>query len=410
MNRWLPALWVLVACDPRSLVPPPPDGPPPAVDGDVAFHTCPMHPSIQQPGPGSCPICGMYLTPVSKAELEKGAVRVDAGRRAKFGIATSVVGLRAMSREVELPAVVSFDRARVAEVTPRVSGFLEEVAVGVVGERVREGQVLVRLYAPDAVAALDDLARAQAATDAGAVRRAGAARQRLLRWGFADSDLAAVLAGTLDAEKLPLRAPRGGVIIEQGALTGAMVSPGQTLFRIADLREVSLDVAVPVDDLSLLPVGAEVRVRSGGGEPRTGKVSAINPSIDAATRTARVRVDVQNTDGGLLPDQWATVTVSPPQGERLAVPEGAVVYTGPRQVVFVDEGSDLLVPREVTTGLRHDGYVEVLTGVQAGEAVVTSGNFLVAADSRLKRGGEADLSPPPEAGHDHAADHPPETP
>lgn len=395
MRRAFLFLPLLFACDPRTLLNPPAAEQPAAQAGpnDVAYYTCPMHPSIRQPGPGSCPLCGMTLTPVLNSELQSGAVTVDAERRKRFGIATEPVGRRTMGATLELPAVVAWDESRLADVTLKVSGWIASEAVGASGVRVRAGQVLFTLYSPELVAAQDDLLRATASVQRGEVEaadRARAARLRLTRWGMTDAQLDAVLGSGTVLENVPVVAPISGFVLEKTALVGAMVSPGQTIYRIGDASRVWLEASVPAAQLFQVTPGMAVDVRVPGvAEPRAAKVALTYPTLDPATRTARVRVELENTDGALRPDQWATLEVTLDVQDRLVVPESAVIYTGPRRMVFVDTGADKLEPRDITTGVKADGFVEVLTGLKEGDLVVTAGNYLVAADSRLKRGGEA---------------------
>lgn len=400
LPRMLALLPLLLGCDPRTLLNPPYVAPADlevvalaAGPNDVAYHTCPMHPSIRQPGPGSCPICGMTLLPVLTSELQSGAVLVDSTRRERFGIATEPVTRRSMGATLELPAVVAWDQSRLADVTLKVSGWVESEAVGAPGVHVRAGQTLFSLYSPELVAAQDDLLRATTSDqrgESGAGERAVAARLRLTRWGMTDGQLDSVLERGTVLENVPILAPISGFVLEKTTLVGAMVSPGQTIYRIGDTSRVWLEASVPEAQLALFRPGLLVDVYLPGvEEPRSAKITLTYPTVDPATRTARVRVELQNSDGALRPDQWATLKVRLDVKDRLVVPESAVIYTGPRRMVFVDTGEDRLEPRDVTIGVKAGGYVEVLTGLKEGDMVVTAGNYLVAADSRLKQGGEA---------------------
>lgn len=363
---------------------------------EVAYYTCPMHPSIQQPGPGSCPICGMTLTPVTHAELATGAVRVDAQRRGQFGIELEAAAVRHMGSSLQVPAVVGWDPDGLSDVTVRASGWVKQVN-GAPGESVRSGQVLFTLFSPELVAAQDDLLRATTAAadgDASAAARRDAARLRLTRLGLAGSEIDAIVREGHTTEEVPVRAPHGGIVLDRTVVEGGMVSPGQTLYRLGDLSTVWVEGAVPEDQVGALAAGQAVDVSATGLDaPLRGTVERVLSQVDATTRTARVRVTVRNPDGKLRPDQWATLRVDIDGGDHLSVPESAILYTGPRRVVFVDTGDDLLAPRDVVTGMKSDGYVEILDGLAPGELVVRAGNFLVAADSRLKKGGQT--------GHQH---------
>lgn len=349
--------------------PPAPEAPTEVAAGVV--YTCPMHPSIHQDHPGSCPICGMTLTPIAKGDP---AVHVDATRRARFGIAVTPAETRTLAETRALPAVVTWDADRVVEVSSRVAGWAKRVR-GAPGARVAAGEALYAVYAPELVVAQADWL----AAPAGPLR--DATRQRLLRWGVAPATLDQIATSGAPLDDVPMLAPRGGVVLERGVVDGAAIGAGQSLYRIGDPSRVWVEVALPAD----VPVGVGQAVTvTAGAVTVPAAIDAILPEVDAVTRTVRARIGVDNPDGALRPDAWATVTVALPAAPQLAVPEAAVVYTGPRRLVFVDEGDDRLVPREVEVGRTVDGWVEILGGLKAGEPVVTAGTFLVAADARLR--------------------------
>lgn len=384
------ALLLLPACD-RG--PTPPDAhaghgeagaaPADAAHGDaddIAFYTCPMHPSVQQPGPGSCPICGMPLTPVPRASLDRGTVTVDEARRRRFGIDVEAAAPRVMADRLRLPAVVAWDPSRVRDVSSRVGGWVSGLTAAP-GDPVARGAVLYRLYSPELVAAQGEWL----AAPEGPTR--DAARDRLRRWGVSEGVLAEVARDGQPLEQVPFTAPAGGVVLERSVVEGGTVAAGQALFRLADAGRVWVEGAVPEAELASVRAGQAAWVRVDGlPAPLPGKVDRVLPTLDPSTRTARVRVVLENPDGALRADQWATLELERGAAERLAVPETAVLYTGPRRVVFVQEGADDFSPREVEVGLRADGWVEITKGLVAGEKVVRSGTFLVAADSRLKQG------------------------
>lgn len=359
----IPLLLALLACS----VPVPTSDPAPTVAAEARY-TCPMHPSVVADHPGSCPICGMTLVPVQEGV----GVHLDEARRAELGVAVTAATIEELHPVLRLPAVVAWDREHLAEVSTRVAGWARQVAVAEVGERVRAGQALFWLDSPEVAVTASDLAAAERENSPDGSARASAARERLRRWGLPTvrDGLAAVSA------------PRSGVIVEASVLEGASVSPGTTLYRIADPARVWLEARLP--EGRAVPDGADVRVETPGAPPRAGRVVRVDPTVDPTSRTRTLRIAADNADGALLPDAWATVLVTLPGGPRLVVPESAVLYTGPRRVVFVDAGEDGLVPREVEIGETAFGKVEIRDGLTEGEKVVSEGGFLVAADSRLR--------------------------
>jgi len=176
------------------------------------------------------------------------------------------------------------------------------------------------------------------------------------------------------------------VVVEKNVVEGASVQPGMTLFRIAGLDRVWVEAEVYESELPLVEVGQEAVVTFPylPGVERRGTVAFLYPYLDPATRTGRVRVELPNPDGALKPDMFAHVTLVRDLGEKLVVPEQAVLYAGPRSFVFVDLGEGRLKPQQVQTGRKDDGWLEILSGLEEGDVIVTSGNFLIAAESRLK--------------------------
>jgi Cu(I)/Ag(I) efflux system membrane fusion protein len=219
---------------------------------------------------------------------------------------------------------------------------------------------------------------------------AQAARQRLSLWDIAASDIDAIARAGRPLEALPIRAIASGVLTEKNVVRGSAFQAGQVLFRIASLDPIWIIASVSQQDAGLVRVGMATVIRDPyrGGVSRRGRVAFVYPSLDSATRTAEVRIVARNPDGALRPQTFVDVELETPRVERLVVPESAVLPTGERHVVFVDLGDGRLAPREVQVGARTGGYYEVISGLRPGEIVVTSGNFLVAAESKLRSAGQ----------------------
>jgi membrane fusion protein, copper/silver efflux system len=357
------------------------------VDDSIEYWTCPMHPSVHAAGPGQCPICGMTLTPVTKAQKASGAVTVDAERRAWLGIELAPAERRTLAPSLRAVGEVMWDESRLTDVTLKVGGWVRELVANATGQSVRRGQTLLTLYSPDLLVAQEDLLAA--ATDPAGASHVESARRRLRLWDVTDKQIDAVLASGKPMEAVPILAPSSGEVIEKDVVEGAAVEPGTRLYRIGNLDEVWVEAVVPEADLASVRQGQPVRVGLEGSEPRDGTIALILPSLESETRSGRVRVELDNKDGVLRPGQWVTVELALPGGDALVVRDTAVMFTGPRRVVFVAGAGDALVPRTVQTGRKGEGWVEILSGVEEGEQVVVSGNFLVAADSRLRAGEDA---------------------
>jgi Cu(I)/Ag(I) efflux system membrane fusion protein len=215
---------------------------------------------------------------------------------------------------------------------------------------------------------------------------AAAAERKLLLLGLAPRQLADLKQRGAPVEDLPIASPASGFVIEKDVVEGAAVEPGQRLYRIAALDEVWVEAAIYEADLPYVAVGQRARVTLPYGPTRelTGEVAAVYPYLDPASRTGKVRIALPNKDLALKPEMYADVTIERALGPRLVVPVSAVVYTGRRRLVFVDAGDGRLRPQEVTLGARADDRVEVTAGLAAGETIVTEGDFLVAAESRIR--------------------------
>jgi Cu(I)/Ag(I) efflux system membrane fusion protein len=211
--------------------------------------------------------------------------------------------------------------------------------------------------------------------------------QRLRNWDIDDADLADLKAGQGAKQSLPLRARADGVVIEMLARAGMRFMPGETLFQIADLSNVWIVARVFELDIGFVRPGQEaaVSVAAYPGRRFNGRVTFVYPTVEPETRTARIRIELPNTDGLLKPDLYGTVGIK--TGEDMvsvAIPESAVLDSGKRQLVLIDLGGGTFEPREVELGARGDGYVEVVKGLAAGQQVVVNGNFLIDAESNLK--------------------------
>lgn len=374
-----------------------------AAAGDVAYYTCSMHPQVHADHPGPCPICGMPLIPVTHEEQQAGVITVDEGRRALLGIRTAKAVEAPLSLDVRAEGRLVVDETRVHDVTLKVAGYVTDLKVNSTGQRVRTGDVMFTMYSPELYAAEQEylIARSnrtvlhpEAGSDANAGSGVGdalvvASATKLRLLGVSAEQLRAIVAAGAPIERLAVRAPASGVVMEKAIVQGDAVTAGQRVFRIADLDQIWVEAEVYEADLARITKGqpASITLAYLPGRTFEGTVAFVYPYLDPARRSGRVRVVLPNQGLELKPDMFATVAFTLPQGNRLQIPASAVVYTGPRRVVFVDLGEGRLVPKEVTIGARSGDSVEVLSGIAVGDLVVTSGNFLVAAESRVRSGG-----------------------
>jgi len=361
---------------------------------DVDHYTCSMHPSVKQPGPGKCPICGMDLIPVTREQQNAGVVLIDEHRRQLIGVRTAPVAEGPRRRSFRALGRVTYDESTLTDVTLKVRGFITRLLVNETGQHVARGQTLLTLYSPDLYSAEQDFllasrgataASADAAEGSRAPAFARAARKRLDLLGLSGAQIEAILARGEPEENSAVASPASGFVIEKNIVEGAAVEPGMRLLRIAALDRVWVEADVYEADLARVRVGQPARVTLDylPGKSYDAKVAFVYPYLESGARTGRVRIELPNKAGELRPGMYASVELGSDVGSRLEVPVAAVVYTGPRRLVFVDLGEGRFSPREIQVGSEADGMYEVLSGLAAGEVVATSGVFLIAAEARI---------------------------
>jgi membrane fusion protein, copper/silver efflux system len=325
---------------------------------------------------------GMDYIPVYDGEdSDDGSVTVSPGKLQRTGVRTTEAVLAPLAATLRAPGLVELDERRISVISLRADAFIETVADVTTGSMIREGAPLVTLYSPEIAAAL-----AQFLTD---VRSEGrlreGARQRLENLGVPGEVIDRIATEGQTTVSIPIMAPRSGVVLERMAVEGMMSVAGETLFRIADTSTVWVIAEVPESALMDIATGAEVRVSFQGlaGAPMVGRIDTIYPELDIMTRTGKLRIELPNPDGRLRANMFAYVEIMLGQTPVVQVPEGAVIDTGDRQVVILDLGDGRFQPTPVTLGGRGGGMVEIITGVAAGDRVVSSATFLIDAESNL---------------------------
>ncbi|MGA9521701.1 MAG: efflux RND transporter periplasmic adaptor subunit [Myxococcaceae bacterium] len=354
---------------------------------EVAHYTCPMHPSVKQASPGQCPMCGMDLVPVTKGELHSGVIIVDDARRQRIGVKTAQVTREPLDLAIRALGRITWDETRLEDVTLRVKGWIKDLRVSATGVPVRKGQVLFSLYSPELYSAQQEFLLAKrSAGEHGDPTLLEASRRRLRLWGVSEAQIDVIAEKGEPLEHVPFLSPASGYVIEKDVVEGAAVEPGMKLFRIVPLDRVWVEADVYEADLPHVKVGqtATVTLPFLPGRKFEGKVKYVYPYLEGATRTGKIRLELPNQDLELKPDMYADITFHRDLGERLLVPASAVIYTGPRRIVFIDLGEGRFKPQEVQLGVRGADAFEVLGGLNEGDVVVTSGNFLIAAESRLR--------------------------
>jgi Cu(I)/Ag(I) efflux system membrane fusion protein len=329
---------------------------------------------------------GMDYIAVYEGDDEDGSsVRMTPGKVQRIGVKTEIAQRRSISVPVRAPGTIQLDERRIAVISLRSEAFIDSVENVTTGTMVREGQPLMRLFSPLMAAAASDYATLLSLkSDAKTLH---GAKQRLLNLAAPPS----LLADIERTREVPLTftwtAPRNGIVLERNVVPGMRVMPGEVLFRIADHTAVWALIDVAERDLGAIAAGQSVavRARSYPDKTFTGKVALVYPHLMASTRTVRVRVELPNQDGLLLPDMYAEAEIETGNAKPvLAVPEDAVIDSGDRRLVILDRGEGRFEPRAVEVGRRGAGYAEIRSGIAEGDVVVTSANFLIDAESNLK--------------------------
>lgn len=352
----------------------------------------------------------------STGALIRGPVRLTRQQEQALGVVITRVRRETLSRTIRTVGQIQAAEPNIADVTPKIDGFVEELYVDFTGETVRRGQPLLTLYSPLLVAAQEELLTA-AGLAARLDREAGeawdnaqamleAARRRLAYWDITAEQIERIERTGEVSKTLTLVAPVSGIVLDKDVVAGQRVMPGMRLYRIADLRRVWVEGEVFEQDLQFVHAGsqAHIEVAAYPGVHLMGEVSFVYPTVDERSRTNRVRVTVNNPDLRLKPGMYATVFFDAEIGtDVLTVPVDAVIVTGERNIVFVHLADGTLLPQEVVLGPRGGDRVVILQGLDEEEIVVASANFLVDAESRLATTG-ASMPGMQHAGHGMAVE------
>lgn len=389
---------------------------------------CPMHPQIRSPDPGECPICHMNLEPIPEERAspagtsaapdttsaaptdtptDVAAVTLSTEKQQAVGLATTIVESATLGDRLRVPGVISAPETGLAQVRVRAPGFVEQVAVRQTGVRVRRGQPLAFIYSPEIYRAQEEFIAAMRWSGAesagtsvagGTTELATAARRGLELLGMSAAEIDEIARTGRPIRAIAVRAPAAGFVTRFNAVLGSRAEPEMVLYEIADLSSVWVIASVHERDLGAIQVGTSARFASSGSRATelTGRVDLIEPLLEESTRTTRVRLVVPNRDGRLRPGQFGEVEFELPASAGLFVPRDAVIRTGEHEYVYIATGADRFEPRVVTTGLAREGRIQIVSGLTAGERVVTRGSFMLDSESRLQASLAA--APPPASG------------
>jgi len=333
-----------------------------------------------------------------KTIAEVPSLQIPPEKQQLIGVKTVAVSLKPMEKVIRTVGRIEYDERRLATVNTKVEGWIERLYVDYTGKYVKKGGALAEIYSPELFATQQEFINLvkwsktqntegfgkMLAQDAQQILEA--ARERLRLWDITDSQIKKIEESGKPIRTLTIYSPVSGYIVQKMALQGMRVMPGEKLFDVADLSTVLVIADIYEYELPLIKMGdtAKINLSYFPGKEFFSTIDLIYPTLSEETRTTKVRFTIPNPDGALKPNMYTDVQVKIDLGTKLAIPAEAVIDTGERHVVYVDKGGGNFEPREVALGLKGDGMVEVIRGLNAGERVVSAANFLIDSEAKLK--------------------------
>jgi len=396
---------------------------------DVDYYTCTMHPSVKSQDPNAkCPICSMDLVPVKRkgaapaltvaqgsnqAQMEimpgmppsattnateqPSEFTVPVERQQQIGVTYEKIEKRPFALTIRAVGLVASDKQRRWDYVTRVDGYVEKLFVFSPGEIVERDAPLLTIYSPDLLTTENeflDVLKTRDETQSKGDRvvlestqhLVDSAKRRLRLWNITDAQIAELEKTRQPQETLTLNSPFIGIVQALGVDQGRRVMAGDRLVEIVDLSIVWVWAQFYENELAMLKKGLPVSISTSAypGETFPGKVSVVDPFLSDASRTGRVRIDVDNPDLKLRPEMYVNSELKLDLGEGLAVPVPAVLPTGQHDIVFVDRGAGKLEPRFVQLGRKFGQFYQILDGLKENDRVVTSANFLIDAEAKVQ--------------------------
>ncbi len=362
---------------------------------EPAIWTCSMHPQIRMEEPGKCPICGMDLIPLQTtgsgdASIDPNAIQLSAEAAALASVQTTVVSRQDPVKEVRLYGTIQVDERLSQSQTSHVSGRIEKLFVTFTGENVRRGQPLATIYSPELLNAQQELIEAVKMQDLQPALLE-AVREKLRLWKLTDEQIARIEQSGKVSPLIDVVATTSGIVIAKNVNQGDYVNTGTVLFDVANLSQVWALFDAYESDLPFLKVGDRVAytLESLPGKTFSGRISFINPILDPATRTAKVRVETANPRMELKPEMYANAHIQASlkqYNNEVVIPKSAVLWTGKRSIVYVkqpDTETPAFLLREIELGPSLGDAFVVLSGINDGDEIVTNGAFTIDASAQL---------------------------
>lgn len=348
-------------------------------------YVCPMHPEItSKMADENCPICGMQLVAVENINSQENVVTISPAVMNSLGVRTAAVASKTIHRLVSSVGYVAENENKIRTIALRAEGWIERLVVKSVGERVKKGDLLFEVYSPSLVNAQEEYLQALQSRNESLV---DASRQRLSAMGVSNSQIESVANARQVQQYIKIHAPQDGAVSDLSIREGMFVAPSQPILSLVDLSSVWLVADVFERQAAWIKVGqkAEATLPFMPEKSWMGQVEYIYPSLDAKTRSLKVRLRFDNVSEMLKPNMYADVKIySSPKPNVLAIPREALIRTGKDQRVIISLGNGKFMPMPVRVGIETDEYVEILAGLREGDQVVTSSQFLIDSESSIR--------------------------
>lgn len=400
------------------------------------LYSCGMHPNIIESEPGTCPICGMNLTPIKsknsnsnnssdkgkimywrapmnpneiydspgKSQMgmdlvpvyeneggDEGVVTVDGSILQSMNVKMEFVKNRKSNSSIYTNGIVTTDERKEFIITTKLSGWVEKLYINYVGQKVNKGQKLVDIYSPELVAAQQELITALKFQESSSTKTANDLVQNAIRklelLDIAKTEIDAIIKSKQTKKYIPLYAPSNGTVLVKEVVEGQKITPNKQLMAIADLSDLWIKADIYESELGAIKVGTdtEITFSYSPGKIYKGQITFIYPTVDPVTRTVPVRIDIQNKDAELKPAMFGNVKINVKgNGEMPSVPESAVIRSGKKNIVVLGLGEGKFKPIEVTLGNYSNGFYQVLKGLKLNDKIVTSGQFMLDSESSLR--------------------------
>ncbi|MBI5021750.1 MAG: efflux RND transporter periplasmic adaptor subunit [Ignavibacteriales bacterium] len=357
---------------------------------DESYYTCPMHPSVKSDHPGACPVCGMNLVKrTDQVELTKeehqslGQVTLSPTKQVLANVSTSTAMKMSLEKEIRAVGKIAYAEQNFRQISTRFPGRIDKLYLTYEGQQVKKDDPVADVYSPEAISAQQEYLLAKQSNSSELLQQS---KQKLLLWGFTESQLNELDYLKIVRNTFTLHSPISGTVLKKNIQQQQYVSTGENLFDVADLSTVWMYADIYEYEIQGVKVGQIVEAKSDAYSDKTftGKITFISPTVDPSSRTVRIRAEIANESADLRLDMFVNATVKVKLSESIVVPITAVLSTGAKQVVWVQKVAGVFEPRLVKIGGRSNEYVQIIEGINEGETIVSSGGYLIDSESQMQ--------------------------